>query len=351
MRKKQIACFFAVLILALALCGCGTVESGKEGDAGEEEKIQIGMSFDSFVIERWQRDRDVFVSVAKELGAEVNVQNANGVVEEQKKQIDYFIQKGMDVIVIIAIDPASLRESVKRAKEAGIRVVSYDRLIDDVDVDLYISFDNEMVGEMMARALLAEGISGGSVVMIGGSPTDNNVPLVEGAFKRVMAKHKVSIVDSIHAENWRAEEAAAYIYANPLKIAQADAIMCGNDDLATQAVRALVETRQAGNMLVVGQDADLAACQRIVEGTQVMTVYKPVERLATRAAEEAVALAKNEEIAGEDVTLIESGAYRIPYIGLEPISVNRDNIDEVIIGSGFHLKEDVYLNVPGQMPE
>lgn len=351
MRKKQIACLFAVLILALALCGCGTVESGKEGDAGEEEKIQIGMSFDSFVIERWQRDRDVFVSVAKELGAEVNVQNANGVVEEQKKQIDYFIQKGMDVIVIIAIDPASLRESVKRAKEAGIRVVSYDRLIDDVDVDLYISFDNEMVGEMMARALLAEGISGGSVVMIGGSPTDNNVPLVEGAFKRVMAKHKVSIVDSIHAENWRAEEAAAYIYANPLKIAQADAIMCGNDDLATQAVRALVETRQAGNMLVVGQDADLAACQRIVEGTQVMTVYKPVERLATRAAEEAVALAKNEEIAGEDVTLIESGAYRIPYIGLEPISVNRDNIDEVIIGSGFHLKEDVYLNVPGQMPE
>lgn len=351
MRKKQIACLFAVLILALALCGCGKVESGKEGDASDEKKIQIGMSFDSFVIERWQRDRDVFVSVAKELGAEVNVQNANGVVEEQKKQIDYFIQKGMDVIVIIAIDPASLRESVNRAKDAGIKVVSYDRLIDDADVDLYISFDNEMVGEMMARALLAEGIAGGSVVMIGGSPTDNNVPLVEGAFKRVMAKHKVSIVDSIHAENWRAEEAAAYIYANPLKIAKADAIMCGNDDLATQAVRALVETRQAGNMLVVGQDADLAACQRIVEGTQVMTVYKPVERLATRAAEEAVALAKNEEISGEDVTLIDSGAYQIPYIGLEPISVNRDNIDEVIIGSGFHLKEDVYLNVPGQMPE
>ena len=351
MGKKRIACLFAALILASALCGCGKVESGREGDADDEKKIQIGMSFDSFVIERWQRDRDVFVSVAKELGAEVNVQNANGVAEEQKKQIDYFIQKGMDVIVIIAIDPASLRESVKRAKDAGIKVVSYDRLIDDADVDLYISFDNEMVGEMMARALIAEGIAGGNVVMLGGSPTDNNVPLVEGAFKRVMAKHKVSIVDSIHADNWRAEEAAAYIYANPLKIAQADAIMCGNDDLATQAVRALAETRQAGNMLVVGQDADLAACQRIVEGTQVMTVYKPVERLATRAAEEAVALAKNEEIAGEDVTLIDSGAYKVPYIGLEPISVNRDNIDEVIIGSGFHLKEDVYLNVPGQMPE
>lgn len=351
MWRKQFACFITALMLLLAICGCGKLESGRRDDAGEEEKVRIGLSFDSFVIERWQRDRDVFVSVAKELGAEVNVQNAGGVAEEQKKQIDYFIQKGMDVIVVVAIDPASLRESVSKAKDAGIKVVSYDRLIDNADVDLFISFDNEMVGEMMARALLAEGLEEGNVIMIGGSPTDNNVPLVEGAFRREMAKHRVSILDSIHADNWRAETAAAYIYANPIKIGQADAIMCGNDDLATQAVRALAETRQAGDILVVGQDADLAACQRIVEGTQVMTVYKPVERLATRAAEEAVALAEGEPIAGEDVTMIDSGAYRIPYIGLEPVSVNRDNIDEVIIGSGFHLKEDVYLNVPGQMPE
>ena len=349
--KRRIGCLLIAFGLLLAAVGCGKAENGRETDAGEEEKIQIGMSFDSFVIERWQRDRDVFVSVAKELGAEVNVQNANGVAEEQKKQIDYFIEKGMDVIVVIAIDPSALQDSVKKAKDAGIKVVSYDRLIDDADVDLYISFDNEMVGTMMGQALVAEGIDGGKVVMLGGSPTDNNVPMVENAFKREMSKHRVTILDSIHADNWRAEEAAAYIYSYPAMIAQADAIMCGNDDLATQAVRALAETRQAGNMLVVGQDADLAACQRIVEGTQVMTVYKPVERLATRAAEAAVTLAKGETLTGDDVTVIDSGSYRVPYIGLEPISVNRDNIDEVIIGSGYHLKEDVYLNVPGQMPQ
>lgn len=205
--EKRISGLLMALILLLTAAGRGTVESGRESEAGEEKKIQIGMSFDSFVIERWQKDRDVFVSVAKELGAEVNVQNANGVVEEQKKQIDYFIQKGMDVIVIIAIDPASLRESVKKAKDAGIKVVSYDRLINDADVDLYISFDNEMVGDMMARALVEEGIDGGNVIMIGGSPTDNNVPLVEGAFKRVMSKNRVTILDSVHADNWRAEEA------------------------------------------------------------------------------------------------------------------------------------------------
>lgn len=348
---KRIGILLLACCLLLTSAGCGKAENNREGEDGEEKKIQIGMSFDSFVIERWQRDRDVFVSVAKELGAEVNVQNANGVVEEQKKQIDYFIEKDMDVIVIIAIDPSALQDSVKRAKDAGIKVVSYDRLINDADVDLYISFDNEMVGTMMGRALVKENIDGGYVVMLGGSPTDNNVPMVENAFKKEMSKHRVTILDSIHADNWRAEEAAAYIYSNPVKIAQADAIMCGNDDLATQAVRALAETRQAGDILVVGQDADLAACQRIVEGTQVMTVYKPVERLATRAAEAAVALAEGETLTGDDVDMIESGSYQIPYIGLEPISVNRDNIDEVIIGSGFHLKEDVYLNAPGQMPQ
>lgn len=348
--KRFIGLVLAVCLL-LGVSACGAGENGKESEAKEEEKIQIGLTFDSFVIERWQRDRDVFVSVAKELGAEVNVQNANGDVEEQKKQIDYFIQKGMDVIVIIAIDPEELRESVSRAKEAGIKVVSYDRLIDDADVDLYISFDNERVGRMMGQALADEGIAGGSVVMLGGSPTDNNVPMVEGAFKEIMEWNHVTILDIVHAEGWKAEIAAAYVYENPIKVQQADAIMCGNDDLATQVVRALAETRQAGDILVVGQDADLAACQRIVEGTQLMTVYKPVERLATRAAEASVALGKGEKIQGEDVTVIESGSYEVPYIGLEPIRVNRDNIDEVIIGSGFHLKEDVYLNVPDRMPE
>lgn len=347
---KRIISWLMVLCLLAGVTACGRAEKEDQVKEQEEEKIQIGMSFDSFVIERWQRDRDIFVSVAKELGAEVNVQNANGDVEEQKKQIDYFIQKGMDVIVIICIDSDSLQEPVQKAKDAGIRIVAYDRLINDADVDLYISFDNEMVGTMMAEALIDEGLAGGNVVMIGGSPTDNNVPIVEGAFRKIMTQNHVTILDAVHADGWKAEEAANYIYEHPAVIADADAIMCGNDDLATQAVRALSEKRKAGDILVVGQDADLAACQRIVEGTQVMTVYKPVEKLAARAAEAAVALAQDADVAGDDVTRMSNGEYEITYIGLEPIRVDRDNMDEVIIGSGFHLKEDVYLNVPDKMP-
>jgi D-xylose transport system substrate-binding protein len=332
-------------ILCLTLTACGTREEESTVRDSKEDKIQIGMCFDSFVIERWQRDRDIFVSVAKELGAEVNVQNAGGDVEQQKDQIDYFIKKKMDVIVIISTDVDALAKSVEKAHEAGIKVISYDRLIQGTDVDLYITFDNEKVGSLMGQALIDQGLAGGRVLMLGGSPTDSNVPQVEAGFRQVMEENEVIILDSVHAESWRAELAAEYVYDHPSVVEETDAIMCGNDDLATQVVRALSETRQAGDVLVVGQDADLAACQRIVEGTQLMTVYKSVEKLATRAAEEAVALAKGEEISGDDVTMIRNGDYEIPCISFEPVAVTKDNMDQVIIDSGFHLKEDVYLNV------
>ncbi len=350
--KKGIKKLALLSLLAVLLCGCASGEDMRdESVATEEEKIQIGMSFDSFVIERWQRDRDVFVSMAKELGADVNVQNANGDLEEQKNQIDYFIKKEMDAIVIICADSAGLKEHVEKAKNAGIKVIAYDRLITDADLDLYISFDNEMVGTMMGEALVQSGISQDSnVLMLGGPETDNNVPRVEGGFKAIMEANQVNILDSIHADGWRAEVAATYVYEHMNTVEQADAIMCGNDDIASKVVHALSEKRMAGDVLVVGQDADLEACQRIVEGTQVMTVYKPVEKLAQRAAECVIMLVKGEEITGGDVTIIDNGGYQIPYVSLAPISVTEENMNEIIIGSGFHLKEDVYLNVPDKMP-
>lgn len=351
MKKQKKIVWILYLCLTLILTSCASTDNKKDAsDTQQEDKIQIGMSFDSFVIERWQRDRDVFVSTAKELGAEVNVQNANGDLEEQKKHIDYFIKKGMDVIVIICIDSDGLKNSVNKAKEAGIKVIAYDRLITDSDIDLYISFDNTKVGAMMAEALVDNGLSGGSVLMLGGSPTDSNVPLVETEFIRIMKENDVTILDSFHADGWLAELASDYMYSHAQIVLNTDAIMCGNDDIASRVVPALSEKRLAGKVLVVGQDADLEACQRIVEGTQVMTVYKPVEKLAQRAAECAVALAQGKEITGDDVTMLANGVFQVPYVGLEPVSVTEDNINEVIINSGFHLKEDVYLNVPNKMP-
>ena len=156
----------------------------------------------------------------------------------------------------------------------------------------------------------------------------------------------MTVADSIFCDAWKAEIAAEYVYEHEDIVKGVDGIMCGNDNLAGQVIRALSEKRLAGEIPIVGQDADLEACQRVVEGIQTMTVYKPVEKLARRAAECAIALAKGESFYAGDVTTINDGTYDIRYIGLTPIAVTKENLDEVIIGSGFHLKEDVYLNVP-----
>ena len=349
MKKGRLLLFILSMCL---LMGCGSKRGNEQlKPAEDKDKIEIGMSFDSFVIERWQRDRDVFVSTAKELGATVNVQNANGDVDKQIEQIEYFVKKGVDVIVIVCIDSDSLKDVVDKAKDAGIKIIAYDRLVTNSNADLYITFDNEMVGNLMGEALAENNPDGKRVLMLGGSPLDNNVPLVETGFEAVCNRKNMTIVDSMHCDGWRAEFAAEYIYNNPDVVSNIDAIMCGNDNLAGQVIRALAEKRMAGEIEVVGQDADLEACQRIVEGTQTMTVYKPVEKLAKRAAECAIDLANGKILEGDDVTSISDGKYVIPYIGLKPTPVTKDNMNEVIIGSGFHLKEEVYLNVPEKMPK
>jgi len=344
------------LILCLLLCVfiTGCTENAPESAISEDkepEKIKIGMSFDSFVIERWERDKDVFVSTAKELGAEVNVQNANGDVEKQKEQIEYFIQKGMDVIVIICIDSDSLKDNIKKVKDAGIKVIAYDRLVNNSDVDLYITFDNKMVGRLMGQALAKATPPDSNVIMLCGSPTDNNVTMVDEGFMEAIAESNMHVLDISYCDGWRAELAEDYINKNEKLVSQASAIMCGNDNMAAVAIHALAERRMAGDIKVIGQDADLDACQRIVEGTQLMTVYKPFEKLAQRAAVCAIALARGEELTGDDVTEVFDGTYHVPYIGLEPLSVTKENMNDLIIASGFHLKEDVYLNVPEEMPK
>ena len=366
-RIKKYLVFFA-LIVSFSIFGCGC--SGNKSDPEvaqqkETEGLKIGMSFDSFVIERWLRDRDFFELTAKNLGAEVNVQVANGDPQEQISQIQYFMKKNVDVIVVIAVDGEDISQIVSEARKQGIRGISYDRLVMNAGTDLYISFDNEKVGTLMGEALCDALPGGGNIFAIYGSPKDHNVSMVEKGFKDVIEDSNLKIVYSKYCDNWLAELAFEAVEeglsSTPRNLA---GVMCGNDDLAGQAFRALAENRLAGKVVLVGQDAELSACQRIVEGTQTMTVYKPVEQLAKKTAEFAAALGYQKmteegritekdvpetvlkvqkELEGLDT--INDGTNDVPYYGIDPIPVTAENIDEVIIGSDFHTEEDVYLNV------
>lgn len=337
--------------MCIFLAGCGAEHNDQEAvSEHEEKKVQIGLSFDTFVIERWMRDRDVFVSTAQSLGAEVNVQNASGNIEEQISQIEYFIEKKMDVIAIVAIDGEALNDVVKRAKDSGIKVISYDRLIMNAGTDLYISFDNEKVGELMGNALMEELPEGGDIFAIYGSQKDHNVSQVIDGLQKTLAGSNLHIVYSSYCDNWLAELAFDAVNEGLAQNSDVVGVMCGNDDLASQAIKALSEHRLAGKVVVVAQDADLSACQRIVEGTQEMTVFKPVDILAAKAAELAVAMAQGEDITSADtdtqvIQTISDGEEEIPYYSIEPVAVTSKNMDPIIIDSGFHLKEDVYLNV------
>lgn len=350
---KKIICFLLVSILVMAAgTGCSSKNKKEDMESEQNNALQIGFSFDSFVIERWIRDRDAFVVTAKELGAQVNVQVANGDVKTQISQIKYFIKKKMDVIVIVATDGEALTDVVKEAKDAGIKVVCYDRMIKDADTDLYISFDNEAVGREMAKALTHALPEGGDIYMISGSASDNNVDLVERGFLKEIKDSSLNVVYQKSCDNWNAELAAGYVEEALPKYPKVVGIMCGNDDLASEVFQVLSENRLAGKVCIVGQDADLAACQRIVEGTQTMTVFKQVEDLAKAAAYLSVALGRGKDITDESLKLkycaketIDDGTYQIPYYKLDIVPVTADNMDKVIIDSGFHTREDVYLNI------
>ena len=337
--------YASVMALTLMMSGCGVQKPDGAPDVQpEDDRIEIGITFDSFVIERWQRDRDVFVAAAQELGADVNVQNANGSIEEQKRQIEYFIKKKVDVIVVVQVadDSDNLRDVVADAHRAGIPVIAYDRQIMNASADLYISFDNEAVGRLMGEHMREHLGGEGQILQICGPMADNNVPQVMTGFEKAIAGSDLAITLTEHAAGWLAETGfsvtSSYLGAMP----EPNGIMCGNDSIAGQAIRALSEHRLAGGICVVGQDADLDACQRIVEGTQCMTVYKPVEKLARRAAELAVELAQGEKPQVD--RMISDGSDLVPYECLEPVAVTKENMDEIITGK-YHDASDIYLNI------
>ena len=344
MRKNVRRIVSGILVMFL-LTGCEIKDSNRENqEKAEPDKIQIGMCFDTFVLERWLRDRDVFVSTATDLGAEVNVQNANGSVEEQRKQVQYLIDKDMDAIVIVPVDTgdSDLAILLRRAKEKGIKVVCYDRLLENMEVDLYISFDNKKVGELMAEAVVSQVPEGGKIAAIFGPETDTNAKHVIEGVKEVLEKHGQGLVYENRATAWKEEYAFEYMNECLKTVGEVDAVIGGNDALASMALKALAENQKANGVCIVGQDADILACQRIVEGYQYMTVYKPIHTLAKQAAQYTVDLVKGKEFKANRT--IDTGAYQIKFECLEPIAVTKENMDKVIIESQFHFREEVYLH-------
>jgi D-xylose transport system substrate-binding protein len=230
-----------------------------------------------------------------------------------------------------------------------VPVIAYDRLINDADVDLYMSFDNQRVGELQAEYAVAHAPKG-RYVLIGGSPADNNALLFhQGAIavlQPFVDRKEIEIATDQYAHDWQPVEALK-IMENALtrNDNRIDAVVAANDGLAGGAIQALAEQQLAGRVVVTGQDAELSACQRIVAGTQSMTVYKPIRQLAVKAAEIAVGLAGKKPLS-EPTRPLANGFKDVPSILIEPIVVDKNNLASTVIADGFHTLEQVYAGVP-----
>jgi len=345
MTLKNTYLIFALAVVAgFCFASCSTAPSGQQNSAAGTKRIKIGLTMDTLKEERWQKDRDLFVKRANELGADVIVQSADGNDETQVKQAESLLTQGVDVLVIIPHNAEVAATIVDAAKRQNIPVISYDRLIRNSIPDLYISFDNEKVGELQAKYLLDRAPKG-NYILIGGAPTDNNAKLLrEGQLKILQPsidKGDIKIVADQWAKDWLADEALKHT-ENALTQNNNDvvAVVASNDSTAGGVVEALRPQGLAGKVLVSGQDADLAALQRVAAGTQSMTVYKPILQIAPRAAEAAIALAKKEKL--QTARTVNNGKGDIPSILLEPITVDKSNIDDTVIKDGYQKKEDIY---------
>jgi D-xylose transport system substrate-binding protein len=328
------------MIKAVGLaCAMLSVAGAAHADA---QHPKIGFSIDDLRVERWTRDRDFFTQAAEQLGAKVYVQSADASEQRQMAQIENLISRGVDVLVIVPYNATVLNNTIREAKKAKIKVISYDRLILNADVDAYISFDNKAVGEMQAQSLVQVKPKG-NYYLLGGAPTDNNAKILrEGqmtVLQPLIDKGNIKVVGKQWVKDWSSAEAMSIVEnaltANANKI---DAVVASNDGTAGGAIQALAAQKLAGKVAVSGQDADLAAVRRVIGGTQTMTVYKPLKQIASSAAKLAVQLVRGEKPAYN--AQLDNGFKKVDSLLLKPVLLNKSNVD-LVVKDGFYTPAQI----------
>jgi D-xylose transport system substrate-binding protein len=338
----------SVLIgLVVARGGAAPQAGGKDASPGARSRVLIGLSLDTLKEARWQEDRRLFLERARELGADVLDLAANSDDTVQISDVEKLITSRVDVLVIVPHDGKAMAKGVAMAKEAGIPVIAYDRMIRDADVDLYLSFDNVRVGELQARFVVDHlpTPGRGRIVRVFGAKTDHNAHLFKAGQDNVLgpylARGDVSIIHEDWAEDWKPESAKKILNAAiTAHGSNFDAVLASNDGTAGGAIQALLEEGLAGKKVVTGQDAELVACQRVVAGSQSMTIYKPLRALARAAAEAAVSLAKREVLIAR--SSVENGKKAVPSILKDVVVVTQENMESTVVREGFHSRADVY---------
>ena len=346
-RLAVIGC--ALFTVGLIAAGCGSSDddtTGGGGGGGGGGSATIALLLPENETPRYEtNDRPDFESSVEELcpDCEVIYFNAGGDAEKQQSQGEAALTKGAEVLVLDPMDSKSAASIAERANAQGVPVVSYDRLIENSEIDAYISFDNERVGELqgetLAKKLKEDGSPKGPIIMISGDPADPNAALFKKGAQKAFEEAGVEIAKEYDTPGWTAENAQREAQQAITALGKDGfaGIYAANDDTGGGAIAALKGVGlNPEDIPVTGQDATVAGLQRILAGQQYMTIYKAIPPQAKVSAEIAIALANGEEVPQDKITEeVNNGKTDVPSVLLEPIAVTKDNVKDTVVKDGF----------------
>ena len=347
-----------VAAVVLLIAGCSTTKDSDEGGAGAAsgDKV-IALLLPETKTTRYEaQDRPNFERRVKELCPDCKViySNADQDPAKQQDQAESAITNGAKVIVISAVDVKSASSIAARAKQSQVGMISYGRLISDADLDYYVSIDpfkvGQQQGESLLKALQDKGKAKPSVVMINGAPTDSNAgPYKKGAHS-ILDPAGVKVVKEYDTPDWSPDKAQQEMEQAITAVGNDgfDGVYVANDGMASGAIAALKGAKiDPASRPVTGQDAELAAIQRILIGEQLMTVYQPIRQIAETSAELAVNMVngKTAEAAAIAKSKVDNGQEQVPSVLLDTIAVTKDNIKDTVVAEGF-LKADQICSGP-----
>ncbi|UYQ65114.1 substrate-binding domain-containing protein [Streptomyces peucetius] len=351
LRRAAVAVAASAMAVSLAACGQAgdSGESTSESSPKKGDDITIGLLLPENQTARYEKfDKPLIEKKISELTndkAKVVYANAKQDATQQSQQVETMITNKVDALILDAVDSKAIANSVKKAKDAGIPVVAYDRLAEG-PIDAYTSFDNEEVGRVQGKALLealGDKAKDGQIVMMNGSVTDPNAALFKkGAHAELDGK--VNIGKEYDTKEWKPENANANMEAaiSALGKDKIIGVYSANDGMAGGIITALKAAGISPLPPVTGQDAEISGVQRIVAGEQFMSVYKPYAPEAAAAAEMAVALAKGEKLDSIAKSTVDSPTTQdVPAVLVPVVSLTQDNIKETVVKDGVYTVQEI----------
>lgn len=350
--KRAVIASAAILLTAVTLTACsnGSGNGSGGGSTNDAANAQIGLLLPDSVTARYESaDKPFFEAKIKELcsGCKVLYANADGDASKQQQQAESMLTQGVKVLVLDPFDGEAAASIVGEAKAKNVPVISYDRLINSKDLNYYISFDNEKVGQLQATALVdklkKDGVpAGAGILMVNGSPTDNNATLFKKGAHSVIDSSGYKVLAEFDTPGWDPAKAQDWVSGQVSQFKdQIKGVYAANDGTGGGAIAAMKAANVNPLPPVTGQDAELAGIQRILIGDQYMTVYKALKPEAEQAATLAIALTKGQKPSEQTTEVATAGGAKIASILLKPVSVTTDNIESTVVADNFYGPDSV----------